>query len=102
MFFDPRARLEQNFKDLDIKYVITVHNSKTTKSSTFSDYKLEFSDAHKEYIVEFRSNVKNDVSKDLTDYNIMYIIQTSGSTGEKKIVRVEHHCIESNITCLRY
>ena len=102
MFFDPRAHLERNLKDLGIKYVVSVYNSKTTTRPTFSDYKMEFSDVREEYVVEFRSNVTNDASKELTDSNIMYIIQTSGSTGEKKTVRVEHRCIESNVTCLRY
>lgn len=33
--------------------------------------------------------------------NILYVIQTSGTTGEPKIVKVEEYCIWSNINSLR-
>lgn len=34
--------------------------------------------------------------------NIFYVIQTSGTTGENKLVQVTHQCIESNIVSLRF
>lgn len=36
------------------------------------------------------------------DQGIAYVMQTSGTTGEAKAIRVPHMCIVPNITDLRY
>lgn len=89
---------KQVLEKLDIKWLLTFNKTDVFAEENFSSVIKTSLSGTELHLWKCKRTMRKSVSFD----NICFVICTSGTTGDRKYVRVQNRCIYSNIKSIRY
>lgn len=93
-YYASKEEIKTNVEFLNIKWLITLKDINLESFHTADCIIF-----HEYYSLELKTSNKEQTALSLE--HICYVVCSSGTTGQKKIIRVPDTCILSNVLCLK-